>query len=172
MLSQFCVAVVGPGEGASAEAVADAQSVGRLLAGKGWVTLTGGRSAGVMGAAAAGAAAADGIAIGLLPGSDRADAAAGLTAALPTGLGEARNGVLITASDAVIACGLNPGTASEIALALRGRRPTALVRPTADAARFFNELAAGAPLYVASTAADAVEWVARHPSVTATPAPQ
>src|SRR5262245_18860428 len=90
-----CVAVVGPGEDATPAAMADAEAVGRLLAERGWVTVTGGRAAGVMAAAAAGATAGGGMAIGLLPGADPQDAAPGLTVALATGLGEARNAVLV-----------------------------------------------------------------------------
>jgi hypothetical protein len=153
--------VVGPGDDATAEAVADAEVVGGLLAARGWVTLCGGRDAGVMAAAARGAAAVGGIAVGLLPGADRRDAAPALTVALPTGLGEARNAVLVAAADAVVGCGLNPGTASELALALRARRPTALVRPTPEAAAFFAALAGSAPFHLAATPADAVAWLDR-----------
>ncbi len=156
----FYVAVVGPGEHASSEAIADATAVGRLIAERGWITLTGGRAAGVMGAAASGARGAGGPAVGLLPSGNRDDAAPGLTIALPTGLGEARNAVLVTAADAVIACGLNPGTTSEIALALRAGKPTVLVRPDAAVAAFFTAIGANAPLHFASTSDDAVGWVA------------
>jgi uncharacterized protein (TIGR00725 family) len=153
------VAVVGPGEGASTGAVADAIAVGGLLAARGWVTLTGGRAAGVMAAAATGATAAGGIAVGLLPGTDRADAAPGLTVALPTGLGEARNAVLVASADAVIGCGLSPGTASEIALALRAHRPTVLVGASEEATAFFAALGGG-PFHAAATPEAAVAWVA------------
>lgn len=153
------VAVVGPGEQASSAAIADAAAVGRLIAERGWITVTGGRAAGVMAAAAAGASTAGGIAIGILPGTDRREAAPELTAAIPTGLGEARNAVLVTAVDAVIACGLNPGTASEIALALRARKPTALVRPEATTAAFFESMGLDASLHIAADPADAVSWV-------------
>lgn len=159
--SERCIAVVGPGEDATADAIADAETLGRLLAGHGWVTLCGGRAAGVMAAVARGVSVAGGVVIGLLPGTDRSDAAPGLTAALPTGLGEARNAVLVTAADAVIGCGLSPGTASELALALRAAKPTALVRPTHDADAFFRSLAGDAPFHVAATPLAAVEWVAR-----------
>ena len=155
-----CVAVVGPGENASEDAVRDAETVGRLVAEHGWVVLCGGRAAGVMAAAARGAAAAGGIAIGLLPGSDAREAAPALTIALPTGLGEARNAVLVTAADAVIACGMNPGTASEVALALRARKPVALVSAADPTARFFRELGGDALLHVASSPEEAVRWVA------------
>jgi uncharacterized protein (TIGR00725 family) len=136
-------------------------AVGRLLAEQGWVTLTGGSAAGVMAAAVAGARAAGGLTVGLLPGADRSDAAPDLAIALPTGLGEARNAVLVTAADVVIGCGLSPGTASELALALRARKPTALVRPSAEAATFFASLAPDASVYVAATPDDAVAWVGR-----------
>jgi uncharacterized protein (TIGR00725 family) len=151
---------VGPGEEADARAVADAREVGRLVARRGWVTLTGGRDAGVMAAAVAGAAGAGGLTVGILPGGTRDGAAPELAVALPTGLGEARNAVLVSAADAVVACGLNSGTASELALALRARRPTAVVRPSPEAAAFLRALATG-PLLMAGDATEAVLWLDR-----------
>ena len=160
------VAVVGPGENASRDAIAEATEIGTLIARRGWITLTGGRRAGVMAAAAAGARAAGGIAIGLLPGNDRSGAAPELSAALPTGLGEARNAVLVTAADAVVACGINAGTLSEIALALRANKPTVLVKPSPSAAEFLSSIAADAPFKVVATPAQALDWlVARMVSV-------
>ncbi|HUF28699.1 MAG TPA: hypothetical protein VMM18_17090 [Gemmatimonadaceae bacterium] len=156
------VAVVGPGDDASESAVADAESVGRLLADNGWITLCGGVDAGVMAAAARGASAGGGLSIGLLPGFDRAAAAPELTGALPTGLGQARNAVLVTAADAVVGCGLNPGTLSELALALRAGKPTVLVHPREDAAALLASLAAAAPFYAAPTPGEAVAWLERH----------
>ncbi len=118
------VAVVGPSAGSLAghpeaeDILSAAYAVGRLLAERGAVVLCGGGT-GVMAAAADGAAAAGGTSIGLLPGPDRSEAHASLTFALPTGLGELRNGLLIRAADAVIAVGGSWGTLSEIALAMR-----------------------------------------------------
>jgi uncharacterized protein (TIGR00725 family) len=154
--SRTCVAVVGPGNGAERTACDDAAAIGRLLAEHGFVTLTGGSASGVMGAAAAGARSGGGLAIGLLRGLDRDDAASGLSVALPTGLGEARNAVLVASADAVIACGSSPGTASEIALALRARKPTILVRPSATTRAFFEQLSGGARLHSAATPDDAL----------------
>ena len=159
-MSSFYVAVVGPGENASPEALADATDVARLIAERGWILLCGGRAQGVMAAAARAATAAGGIAVGVLPGVDRSAAAPELTVALPTGLGEARNAVLASCADAVIGCGMNPGTASELTLALRARKPTVLVRLTHEAAAFFASIAGSAPICAASTPAEAVEWVA------------
>lgn len=111
------VAVVGPGS-ASPEQVAMARAVGRGLAERGIVVLTGGHG-GVMAAAATGVAEMSGTSIALLPGLDRSKADPSHTFALPTGLGELRNGLLVRCADAVVAVGCSWGTLSEVALAVR-----------------------------------------------------
>ncbi len=98
-----------------------AEDVGRELARRGAVVLTGGLG-GVMEAASRGAKAAGGMTIGLLPSEDRADANPWVDVAVPTGMGEGRNVLLVRASQAVIAVGGGWGTLSEIALALRARK--------------------------------------------------
>ncbi|MEV7430959.1 TIGR00725 family protein [Nocardioides sp. NPDC092400] len=122
------VAVVGPADTATAEQLSAATEVGRLLAEAGATVLTGGLG-GVMRAAAAGAREAGGTAIGLLPGTDRADGSPEHAFLLPTGLGELRNGLLLRAADAVVAVGCSWGTLSEIALARRTGVPLVLVDP-------------------------------------------
>ena len=114
---QTYVAVVGPGE-ANAEQVYAAEAVGRGLAERGALVVCGGLG-GVMAAACRGARSAGGLAIGLLPGIDRAEGNEWLTVAIPTGLGELRNGLVVRAADVVIAVGGAYGTLSEIALALK-----------------------------------------------------
>ena len=105
----------------------NAREVGRLLAEAGAVVLCGGRREGVMDAVSTGVREVGGTCIGILPGRDRSEASAQLTFALPTGLGEARNTVLTTAADSVIAIGRGWGTLSEIALARkRGRQVVGL----------------------------------------------
>src|SRR5690348_11392429 len=101
------VAVIGPGDGASADDVAAAGEVGRLLAEAGATVVTGGLG-GVMAAATEGACAAGGVTIGLLPGSSRDGAEA--TVSVPTGLGEARNVLVVRSADAIIAVGGSWGT--------------------------------------------------------------
>ena len=155
MSAAIYVAVVGPGDGATARDIADARSIGALCAARGWIVLTGGRNAGVMAAAAEGASSSGGVSIGVLPGADRNDAAPALTVSLPTGLGEARNAVLIAAADAVLACGMSAGTLSEIALAIQARRPVALLG--ADAALLAG-LGRGVVLTADSPEA-AMEWI-------------
>jgi hypothetical protein len=115
------VAVIGPGD-ATEDELEHAEAVGRGLAERGAVVVTGGLQ-GVMAAAAKGATEAGGIAVGILPGSDRAAGNDWLTVTIPTGLGELRNGLVIRAADAVIAIGGGYGTLSEIGLALKAETP-------------------------------------------------
>jgi uncharacterized protein (TIGR00725 family) len=80
-----------------------------------------------MEAACRGAKAAGGTTVGILPGYDREDANEFVDVALATGLGEARNALVVRAADAVVAIGGEWGTLSEIALALRaGKRVVGL----------------------------------------------
>ena len=120
------VAVVGPSDSARDDDLDRARAIGRGLAERGAVVLTGGMN-GVMQAAAHGASEAGGTSIGLLPGPDRAGAAPENTFTLPTGLGELRNGLLVRAADAVVAVGGSWGTLTEIALARRTGVPLVLL---------------------------------------------
>ena len=76
-----------------------------------------------MEAACRGARAAGGTTVGLLPGNDRRDANPHVEVAIPTGMGELRNGLIVRAADAVIAVGGEYGTLSEIGFALKIGRP-------------------------------------------------
>lgn len=117
MTARPYVAVVGSGE---PQAVTDAlaEAVGRALAESGAVVVCGGLG-GVMEAACRGAQAAGGLTVGLLPGARRTDANPYVEIALPTGLGEMRNALIVRCADALIAIGGGPGTLSEIAFALK-----------------------------------------------------
>jgi uncharacterized protein (TIGR00725 family) len=115
------VVVCGSGQ-ATTEEVAWAEEVGRLVADAGAVLVCGGLG-GVMDAAARGCEAGGGLSIGILPGEHRDPASPHLTVSIPTGLGEARNALVVRAADAVIAIGGEFGTLSEIALALKAGTP-------------------------------------------------
>jgi hypothetical protein len=102
-----------------------------------------------------GATSAGGLAVGVLPGSDRTGGHPHSSVLLATGLGELRNAVLVCSADAVIAVGGSWGTLSEVALAMRTGVPVIgvdgwAVRDTA-----------GAPvaLPTAAGATEAVGWV-------------
>ncbi len=95
-----------------------AEGVGRLLAERGAVLICGGLG-GVMEAACRGARSAGGVTVGILPGTERRHGNAYLDIALPTGMGEMRNALIVRASDALIAVAGEFGTLSEIAFALK-----------------------------------------------------
>lgn len=119
------LAVVGAGQCEPALA-ALAEEVGRRLAERGAVLICGGLG-GVMEAACRGAKSAGGTTVGLLPSLERADANPFVDVAIPTGLGEARNALVVRAADALIAVGGEFGTLAEIALALKaGKRVVGL----------------------------------------------
>ena len=115
------VAVCGTSE-PTASQLESAREVGRLLAKSGVVVINGGLG-GVSGAASEGAAQAGGTVVGILPDTDRAAANPHLSISLPTGMGQARNVLIVTAAESVIAIGDGWGTLSEIALARRLGRP-------------------------------------------------
>ena len=112
--------------GSGAEHEARAEQVGRLLAQRGAVVVTGGRGE-VMAAAARGAKSVGGTTIGILPGETRADANEWNDHVVVTGIGHARNLAVVASGDAVIAVGGRYGTLAEIGFALvLGRRVVVL----------------------------------------------
>jgi len=115
------VAVVGGGE-VDAETAALAETVGRELARRGAVVVCGGLG-GVMEAVCKGAKTEGGTTVGILPTDNRYAANEFVDVAIATGLGEARNAIVVRAADVVIAINGEFGTLSEIALALRTGTP-------------------------------------------------
>ena len=111
------IAVIGAGR--CSEGVAQvAESVGRELARRG-ATLVCGGLGGVMEAACRGAKSEGGLTIGILPGFSRHEANPHVDIPVVTGLGEARNVIVVRTSQAVIAVDGEYGTLSEIAYALK-----------------------------------------------------
>jgi hypothetical protein len=159
-MRRILIGVVGPGERASAADLQDAFDVGTLVARAGWCVVTGGRESGVMAAACRGARDAGGLTIAILPDSDAHAATDAADVAICTGLGEARNNVIVLSAAAIIVCGMSTGTASEVALALRAGKAVILVRPSPDTTAFFAALGPTAPR-VAASAEEAVQLVRR-----------
>ena len=141
------VAVIGGGECTAVEAAA-AEEVGRLLVQGGAVVVCGGLG-GVMEAAARGAGGAGGVTVGILPGTDPGAANRYIAVPIATGLGEARNAVIVQAAQALIAVGGGPGTLSEIALALRLGKPVVGLQ---------DRFTAGVDIPRVPTAAAAAAW--------------
>lgn len=121
------VAVAGAATAVPQEDLEMAEQVGRSL-GQAGVTLVCGGLGGAMEAACRGAFSAGGTTVGILPGDDRRAANRWVTVAVATGLGEARNALVVSAADALIAVGGEHGTLSEIALALKLAKPVVGVR--------------------------------------------
>ncbi|MEM4781528.1 MAG: TIGR00725 family protein [Halalkalicoccus sp.] len=101
-----------------------AYEVGTLLGERGHTVVCGGRG-GVMEAVCRGAREAGGETIGILPGTDPAAANHAVDVPIATGIGEARNVLVVRNGAATIAVGGRYGTLSEIALALKIGRPVA-----------------------------------------------
>lgn len=144
------VAVIGAGMCSEQES-ALAEEVGRRLAEAGAIVLTGGRG-GVMAAASRGAAQAGGLTVGILPGEDASQANPWVTLPIVTGLGEARNAVLMRTAQVVIAVGGEHGTLSEIAFALKFGRPVVGLRTWQAVSSAGERL----PIHTAVSASEAV----------------
>jgi uncharacterized protein (TIGR00725 family) len=115
------IAVIGAGDADEATR-AMAFKVGHAIARNGVVLVCGGRG-GVREAAAQGARTGGGHTVGILPSYNRASANSHIEFAIATGMGEARNTIVVASADAVIALPGEAGTLSEIALALKIGRP-------------------------------------------------
>lgn len=117
MSRQAVISVIGAGNNAPREAVEMAEAVGRELAKRGAVVVCGGLN-GVMEAVCRGAKSEGGVTIGVLPGDDPESANSFVDFPIPTGMGHARNAIVVKAGLAVIAVDGAYGTLSEIGHAL------------------------------------------------------
>ncbi len=157
------VAVIG-GARATSEALERAEQIGRAIIERGWRLVTGGLG-GVMQAASRGAHLApnyrEGDVLAFLPGDDRCEANPWADIVVPTGMGHARNVLVVAAADVVVAVGGAAGTLSEMALAWQLGRPIVGVLVAG-----YSQRLAGAPLDdtrpgIIWPASDALEVVAK-----------
>jgi uncharacterized protein (TIGR00725 family) len=149
-------------------ALAAAEEVGRLLAERGAVVVSGGLS-GVMEAVSRGAKSANGLVIGILPGFDKRDANAYVDIALTTGMGWMRNTLTVRAADAVIMISGGIGTLNELTVAYEDK-PTVILEGTGGWSDRIREIAYEgkhldeahrATLHFAKTPAEAVNLALR-----------
>ena len=115
------IAVIG-GSQCSPEEAELAEAVGEELAKQGAVLICGGLG-GVMEAACKGARTKGGITVGILPGDNRSAANPYVHIPIVTGMGYARNLIVVKSAQAVIAIDGSYGTLSEIAHALQNGIP-------------------------------------------------
>jgi len=115
-----------------------AEDIGRKIAENGYVLICGGRG-GVMEAACKGARSMNGITVGILPSLNRGDANPYVDIVITTGMGHARNSLVVSSSDVVVAIDGRIGTLSEIALALNYGRPVIVIENTGGVSEFIVE---------------------------------
>lgn len=139
-MRKVIIGVMGPGNGAKTLDLNSAFELGKLIARKGWLLLSGGRNEGVMEAVNKGAKLAKGLTIGIIAGSDNEHTSEDVDIAIVTDLGSARNNINALTSDIVIACGMSTGTASEVTLALKAGKNVVLLNNDQKAKTFFKNL--------------------------------
>ena len=114
------MAIIGRGSDCSPEQLIQAEAIGEKAIDAGFRIVTGGLE-GVMSAACRGAHRSssyrDGDTIGILPGTSSTDANPWTDIALPTGIGVARNVLVVRVAQVVVAIGGGAGTLSEMAMA-------------------------------------------------------
>ncbi|MBD6620601.1 TIGR00725 family protein [Komarekiella sp. 'clone 1'] len=154
-MRKIIIGVMGPGEKATANELQNAYALGKLIAQQGWILLTGGRNVGVMDAASNGAKSSNGLTIGILPSGNQNGISEALDIAIFTDMGNARNNINVLSSDVVIACGMGAGTASEIALALKGNKKVILLTDDEESKVFFKKLLPE-NVYIVESVVDAI----------------
>ena len=117
------IGVIGASNASYEESKA-AEEVGELIAKNGFILVSGGLT-GVMEAASKGASSANGIVVGIIPGSTVDDANQFVDISIVTNMGHARNVIIAHTADALIAIGGKEGTLSEIAIARKLGKPVA-----------------------------------------------
>jgi uncharacterized protein (TIGR00725 family) len=140
------VSIIGDSQ-ATAEITGIARELGAELARHGTTILTGGMG-GVMEAASAGAASQGGTVVAILPTYERCHANPHCTIIIATGMGHARNVILVASADVVISVGGGAGTWSETAHALKLGKPVIALKPVVTLPG----------VLVADSVAQAVEW--------------
>jgi uncharacterized protein (TIGR00725 family) len=140
MAAKTIIGVMGPGENASPDENEMAYELGREIAKQGWITLTGGRSFGIMDAALKGASEAGGLTIGILPGDNDSNSSDHAQIKIVTSMGSGRNYISVLTCHLVVVLGMAAGTASEVALALKSRKKIILLNQDEITIRFFKNL--------------------------------
>lgn len=166
-MSRRIVAVVGS-DSSTSDDQREAEMLGEALAKEGWIVLTGGRigtrGTSVMHLVLAGAKRVkNGVTVGVLPYEhDNEQVSGHADVRIFTGMNQGRNVINVLSGDVVIAFGqITPGTASEVALALRAEKPVLLYRSNDTAAALFTSIGAS-PARVVASLEDLMAEIKRH----------
>jgi len=132
-MRKHIVSVLGGNSEVSDLSLMQARALGKAIVDEGWLLCTGGR-AGIMEAASKGARESDfwtgHQVLGVLPDDGHGGGNPHLDIVLPSGLGLARNALVVRFGDVCIALSGGAGTLSEIALAWQFERPVAVMSNT------------------------------------------
>lgn len=155
------IGVMGAGRNATVADCEEARELGKLIAGKGWVLLSGGTALGVMDASCQGASEAGGLVVAVVAQSDDSKMSRYVDVPIFTGMLTGRNFINALSSDVMIACGtMVPGTLSEIALALRAGRQVVLLSHEDDTKDFLSRIASE-QVHIATSTSGAISEVER-----------
>ncbi len=157
-MADTIIGIMGPGSNPTAKDLENAYALGKYCASKGYVTLTGGAKIGVMNEALKGAKEAYGRTLGILSVGDKSLASDYADIVIVTAMGSARNNINILTSDVVIACGLEAGSLSEVAMALKANKKVILLTENAKGADFLKDLGKE-NLLVAHSPAQAIKYL-------------
>ena len=134
------IGVMGPGDLATETDINNAYELGKLIAQEEWILLTGGRNVGVMDAANKWAKKEGGLTICILQSNNTKNVSDAVDIAILTDMGNARNNINVLSSNVIIACGMGLGTVSEIALALKNKKPVILLSEDKKSQQLFYNL--------------------------------
>ena len=135
---QYRIGVIGQDGEISGRIREISERIGRDIARNNSILICGGKG-GVMESACRGAKSSGGITVGILPSLDKKDANPCVDIPPTTGLGYARNSLVVSCSDVIIAIGGRVGTLSEIGLALSYGKPVVIVKDTGGISEFIKE---------------------------------
>ncbi|HEY5749907.1 MAG TPA: hypothetical protein VIU12_27760 [Chryseolinea sp.] len=138
--SKIIIGVLGPGENATPDENIMAFDLGKAIAKQGWITLTGGRSFGIMDAALKGATEGGGLTIGILPGENEKGSSDHAQIKIITSMGSGRNYISVLSCHVMVVLGMAAGTASEVALALKSKKKVILLNQDEITIRFFKNI--------------------------------
>jgi uncharacterized protein (TIGR00725 family) len=155
------IGVVGTGRNAKPADCDEARELGKLIAGRDWVLLSGGTALGAMDAACQGAQESGGLVVGVIAQADDSKMSKYVDVPIFTGMMGGRNFINALSSDVMIACAtMSTGTLSEIAHALRFGKQVVLLSHEADTRDFLQRLG-GQQMHLVDSPAAAVAEVER-----------
>ncbi len=149
---------MGPGKEATKKDIENALQLGELIASQGWVTLSGGMKSGVMGAVNEGAKKKNGLTVGILPNDIVEEHSEHLDIPIITNMKAGRNYINALSCDVMVACGMGPGTSSEVSHAIQTNKPIILLGADNETKKFFGKIGQRL-IHIANSPKEVIEMV-------------